>query len=127
MQLSLIESEPGHFEGTLLPSLSKKKRGYSVAPSDNGTQPGDWKIVIWQGSELKHYLIEEADCIGYIGRRFLWLKTEDGEVYETHIGANFVAHKCTCTAGNVGRFLCKHVEVLFDAHHRGYIPPKPKE
>lgn len=112
---------PGVIECGLLPTVSHRRRGYSISRSEGGSGEGDWKIEIWQGKESKAYYLEEQPAVGFIGRRFLWLKVEDGEVYETHVGADFIQWKCTCTAGCVGRFLCKHAEVLFDAIHKSLL------
>ena len=108
----------------LLPTRSKRNRWYTLAPHSVPGE-GDWILEVNQGHETRTYYLEEADAFGFCGRRFLWLKSEDGEVYDTHVGTNNLTRSCTCTAGRVGRDMCKHVEVLFDALHRGILPAKP--
>lgn len=123
----LFTHEPPLTVYRLLPTRSMRGRSYTLAPSAGGSGAGDYEIEITQGKEVILYRVEEAECFGFAGRRFLWCKATDGEVYETHVGSDNLTRACSCTAGRVGRDLCKHCEVLFDAIHRGNLPPHSKD
>lgn len=72
-------------------------------------------ITLWKGmragskSERDVYQVQETDCVGRMGRSFLLLNvfdTDQPDVYAATVGPTC---GCTCRAGLVARFECKHV------------------
>lgn len=118
------DDETGSQVGYLVPSLTHRRRGYSITPSVAPGQ-GEYQVVIIQGTKGTCYFLEEGIATGFIGRLFMWCKPVGGECYETRVGANYQDWACTCTAGRVHQHLCKHAEVLWDAIHKGFLPSKP--
>lgn len=73
----------------------------------------DGTLTVWgKGSrrdkDCEEYGVQEVPADGFPGRVWLLLKASDGEVYQTSLGMDGVSSLCTCTAGRVGRYVCKH-------------------
>lgn len=71
-----------------------------------------WKSRSGSRSERDTYQVQEEDAIGVMGRAFLILNVSDDDqpdVYRCIVGPQ--SH-CTCTAGNVKRYSCKHRDSL---------------
>ncbi len=127
------EPEPEGAVGFLVASRTHATRGYTIKAAEAPGQ-GEFQICILQGGARGYkpgdgtaYYVEEAECLNFMGRRFLWVKAKDGECYETHVGTNWISWHCTCKAGLVHRHLCKHAEVLWDCIHKGHLPAKVKK
>ena len=86
------------------------------------------------------YRVQETPLLGRPGRAFLLLKDKHagdldtvagrknaervGDVYELHLFAdgNF---RCTCTAGNVGRYACLHALAMTEVVEADGLPEPP--
>lgn len=125
------EPEPQGTMGHLVASRTHETRAYTIKRAESPGQ-GEYQVVILQGGAKGFgpdagtaYYLEEAQAMNFLGRRFLWVKLKDGECYETHVGTNWIEWFCTCKAGQVHRYLCKHAEVLWDCIHKGHLPATP--
>lgn len=77
--------------------------------------------------EVDEYAVQETPLLFAMGRAFLLLNLTDDaqrDVYETQIYANGGA-ACTCIAGNVKRYVCKHIESTRALLAEGCFPDRP--
>jgi hypothetical protein len=103
------------FELDSSPTYARREVEFIPLP---GRGEGLLTIRQWKGqrtgskSESDTYQIQEEDAIGVMGRAFLLLNVSDDEqpdVYRCIVGPEM---HCTCTAGSVKKYSCKHKDAL---------------
>lgn len=123
--------------GELNPTASYKRRWWTWVPIDDpaALAIGRLTISLQKGVrpgckvESDCYGVDEVPCVGFIGREFQLANLTDlvnPNVYRVRIGVREHDDTCTCDAGQVGRYVCKHVDTLRAILVEGCIPD-PRE